>query len=131
MSELIEIAPSRWINPSLHPHETPQLPEDYHKCRGFTAPVKWSGVVSIERPDTLNNGLASADPLCRVLSARNLSFNGRRAIMTLVPYSLVRHFFQVEDEGQIYVSASLRDEHLEFHDRCDFMEWAYYSAPSN
>lgn len=128
---MLEIAPARWIHAGDHPHETPHLPVDYHQCRGFEAPVKWSGVVSIERPDMLNNPLPVADPLCRVLSARNLAFNGRRAIMTLVPYSLVRHYFQAEDEGQIYVAASLREEHLEFHERCDFMEWAYHSGQHN
>lgn len=127
---MIEIAPSKWIQ-EAHPHNTPMLPENYHLGKGFSAPIKWSGVVSIERPDVLNNGVLSDNPLCRVLSARNLSFNGRRAVMTTVPYSLVKRFFQAEDEGQIYVSATLREQHLEFHDRCDFMEWAYNSSPQN
>lgn len=128
---MIEVAPAKWITGEPHPHNTPELPEKYHICRGFTAPVKWSGVVSVERPDILNNPLPVSDPLCRVLSARSVDFNGRRAVMTLVPYSLVKHFFQAEDEGQIFVAASLQDEHLDFHERCDFMEWAYHSGQHN
>lgn len=88
--------------------------------------VTWSGVVSVERPPN-----AAASTPCRVLSARNIEFNGRRAIAVRLPYSAVRHYFQAEDQDQVFVAASLRDEHLQLHERCNFKEWAHHSGFSN
>lgn len=98
----------------------------------FIAAPKWSGVVSIDRPDHLNmQHVPVNERTCRVASARAIEFNGCRAILIHVPWPLVKKYFQSDDEDQVFVAASLRDEHLEFHECADFKEWAHYSAFRN
>lgn len=108
----------------------PALPTAYHA--GYATLPKWAGVVSIERPDLARvSHVPGDDPACRILSARTMEFNGRRAIVTHLPYSAVKHYFQAEDAGQVFVQASLSDEHLQLFERCDFKEWAYFSGLNN
>lgn len=110
--------------------QAPALPTAYHA--GYETLPKWSGVVSIERPDLSRTPhVPGDDPACRVLSARTMEFNGRRAIVTHLPYSAVKHYFQAEDADQVFVAASLHGEHLQLHERCDLKEWAYFSGLNN
>lgn len=108
----------------------PALPTAYHA--GYVAPPTWAGVVSIERPDVTRSAhVPFGDPACRVMSARTAELNGRRAIVTHLPYSQVKHYFKSDDDSQVFVSADLRDEHLQLHERCDIKEWAYFSGRHN
>lgn len=108
-------------------HATPQRALD-----PFTAQQRWAGVVSIDRPDVSRlPHVPFQEPQCRVASARAIEFNGMRAILVHVPYSMVKHFFQSDDEDQVFVAASLSGEHLQFHERADFREWAHFSASHN
>ena len=103
--------------------------------RGKAALNGWSGVVSIERPDALLTKLSPEQAACRVLSARTLEYNGRRAVLCSVPYSMVRQFFMAEDEDLIYHEATVTggtdNAKIQFHGRSNFRGWAYHSGIFN
>ena len=73
---------------------------------------QWEGVVLIERPDMLNMPLDS-DPMCKVVSARTVQFEGKRAINCELPYSMLKDYFESHHGSQCYVEAEFKDGHLE------------------
>lgn len=90
------------------------------------AEATWTGVVMIERPDPsrMPHVPFGDGPMCPVRSARSLAYNGRRAIVTQLPYRMLRHYFQPHDEDHIFVWAQLHGEHLELLERASLKEWA-------
>ena len=73
---------------------------------------QWEGVVLIERPDLINMPLDS-DPMCKVVSARTVQFEGKRAINCELPYSMLKDYFESHHGNQCYVEAEFKDGHLE------------------
>jgi hypothetical protein len=88
--------------------------------------TSWKGVVAVQRPQW-----SGPDAPCRVFSARAIEFNGRRAVLVDVPYSMVAHYFDSDDDETVYVEAEVIDQHLQLHGKSNFKEWAYFSASRN
>ncbi len=88
--------------------------------------ASWSGVVAIERPEW-----PGPDAACKVFSARAIEFNGQRAVLVHLPYSMVSQFFEAGDEDTVYAEATVQGEHLQLHGKTNFKEWAYHSAARN
>jgi hypothetical protein len=93
------------------------------------APV-WKGVVAIERPDLTRAKMATAQPMCKVMSARILA-GGRRAIVTSMPYAMFREKFRLEDGDSIYHYAELTGDHLQIHERASQREYFLHPAQSS
>ena len=72
----------------------------------------WEGVVMIERPNLINVPL-EVDPMCPVVSARTVQFEGKRAISCELPYSVVKDYFESHHTNQCYLEAEFKDGHLE------------------
>lgn len=90
----------------------------------------WKGIVMIIRPDTasLSHG---AEPLCRVVSKRDLDLNGMRAISEKMPYSMFSHYFQNEDGDAVEVYAEFiggDGGHLEFYERATKIDFFLHDA---
>ena len=64
--------------------------------------AKWAGVVMIIRPD-LSKLSEGAAPMVRVLSARLLEQDGKRAIAETMPYEPFAHYFQSDDGDAVEV----------------------------
>lgn len=97
----------------------------------------WKGVVMIIRPDTsrLSHG---AEPVCRVVSKRDLELNGMRAIAETMPYALLSRYFRDDDGDAVEVYAELTGGdggHLEFYERATkrdfFVHEAQVSVPAH
>lgn len=84
-------------------------------------PPQWAGVVRIERPKNVG-----PEDLCRVISARTLTLNGKRAISEMVPYRAVRHVFKAGDKDYVSLYAEFRHGVLELHERADFEDFFNY-----
>lgn len=83
--------------------------------------AKWCGVVMIIRPD-VSQLSESVEPMCRVVSKRDLDMNGRRAVAETLPYAPLAHWFQVDDGDAVEVYAEVTPNgeglhHLEFIER--------------
>jgi len=89
---------------------------------------QWSGVVMIERPN-LTNLSYGTDPQCRVMSARTIQLDGKRAIYCELPYSMLKQYFQSEDGDHCFVEAEFKDGHLEFYkkSKAKLKDWVLYS----
>jgi hypothetical protein len=95
----------------------------------------WEGVVMVERPDVFklpqHIGPMSAytAPMCKVMSARTVQLNGKRAICAYLPYALFKDYFQSEDGDHIFCEAELKDGHLEVYGkaRTNIREWIIHS----
>lgn len=93
--------------------------------------AKWAGVVMIIRPD-LSKLPKGEDPQCRVVSARLLEHDGKRAIAVDLPYAMLAHYFQSDDGDAVEVYAELAGEHLEFYERAskaDFFKVSPVMSP--
>ena len=88
----------------------------------------WDGVVMVERPDPSRTSHDPLEqPLCLVRSARSVALDGRRAIVTEMPLSQVRHYFDSDDEDHVFVRAELHGDHLQLYERCSLVEWVQTS----
>ena len=61
--------------------------------------------------------------MCKVVSARRLEYGGRRAIVTELPYGMLKHYFQIGDGDSVVVYAELKGEHLEFYEKAGIKEF--------
>ena len=87
----------------------------------------WDGAVMLEREDASR----TMTPTVRIMSARSLVLNGRRAIAERVPYGSVKHYFSTKDGDHVFVRAELRDDgHLQLGESCTRSEWAETSHQS-
>jgi hypothetical protein len=86
----------------------------------------WDGVVMLERVDPLKAPHTPfGGPVVRVMSARSLALDGRRAIAETVPYAQVKHYFRSKDGDHVFVRAELREDgHLQLGELCTRREWA-------
>lgn len=101
----------------------------------FRVPT-WTGVVMVERPDPTRTPHVpfSDGPMCPVRSARSLAWNGRRAIVTALPWAMLKQFFTAQDGDHAFVWAELHGEHLELIERASLKEWAetaHVGAPAD
>ena len=89
---------------------------------------QWAGVVMIERPD-ISKLSYGVEPMCRVMSARTLQLNGKRAIYEVMPYNLFSGYFSSDDGDHIFCEAEFKDGHLEVYGRAktNLKEWVLYS----
>ena len=89
---------------------------------------QWEGVVMIERPDISKMPYGSK-PMCRVMSAKTVQLNGRRAICEVLPYELFAHIFTSEDGDHVFCEAGYKEGHLEVFGRArtNLKEWVLYS----
>lgn len=84
----------------------------------------WSGVVMIIRPEWPND-----QDMCKVLSACTIEYGGRRAIGCMVPYGLVRQYFDAFDGEEVHVFAEYKHVpgpqggHLEFYEKASKLEF--------
>jgi len=106
------------------------LQRTQHDLRSPAWRPVWKGVVMLIRTD-LAQCTQGIDTLCQVVSARLITHGGRRAISTKVPYSLVRHYFQVEDGDAVEVYAELMGEHLEFFERASKREFFLHTPETS
>lgn len=88
----------------------------------------WEGVVMVERPDTSKMSYG-VEPVCRVMSARTIQLNGRRAIYELLSYKHFKDYFYADDGDHIFCEAEFKDGHLEVYGRArtNLKEWVLYS----
>jgi len=89
---------------------------------------QWEGVVMIERPD-VSRMSGGAQPMCRVMSARTVQLNGKRAIYCELPYEMFAAFFRSDDGDHIFCEAEFKDGHLEVYGRArtNLKDWVVYS----
>lgn len=101
------------------------MPDD---ARYFHDTGQWQGVVMIERPD-LSNLLLDANPMCNVISARTVQFNGERAIHTQLPYKMLKQYFNASHSDHCFVKAEYKDGHLELYEGQNLVlgDWVLYS----
>lgn len=97
---------------------------------------QWFGVLMVIRPDPSKLSLIQvAPPMARVLSPRLAQLDGRRAIADNVPYDLVKHFFNADDDDHCFVEAEYKDGHLEFYGRPllrpDLKDWVQSSLDAS
>ncbi len=88
----------------------------------------WSGVVMIERPDA-SRAPQDAILVARVISARLVHLNGKRAISCFVPYETVAAYFRSDDGDHIFCEAELKGECLQIwgKSRSTLADWPKYS----
>ena len=88
----------------------------------------WEGVVMIERPDESKMSYGE-EPMCKVMSARTIQLNGRRAIYEVLPYGLFKQYFRSDDGDHIFCEAEFKDGHLEVYGRArtNLKEWVLFS----
>ena len=87
--------------------------------------MMWTGVVMIERPVD-----AEKKTLCRVRSARTILLDARRAIVCDMPYEMLSHYFQSNDEDYVCAYAEYKDGHLQLLDRASRLEFFTLSTPT-
>lgn len=90
----------------------------------------WTGVVMIERPDPSKNSHVPL-PMCLVRSARTVALNGRRAIVTELPLSMLGRYFVAGAGDHAFAWAELHGDHLELLSSASLKEWADYSGPTS
>lgn len=82
----------------------------------------WNGVVMIIRPEWPID-----TDMCKVLSACTIEYGGRRAIGCMVPYGLVRQYFDAFDGQEVHVFAEFKNApnggHLEFYEKASQLEF--------
>ena len=93
----------------------------------------WEGVVMIERPD-LKKLPYGAVPMCRVMSARTVQLQGRRAICETLAYAPFAQYFNSSDGDHIFCEAEYKADghgggHLEVYGRArtNLKEWVIHS----
>jgi len=95
----------------------------------------WAGVVMVIRPDVTKMSFG-AEPMCRVVSARTVQLNGRRAIDCMLPLKMLAHHFTSEDADHIFCEAEFKDNvcpdgggYLEIYGRSKstLQDWVLYS----
>jgi hypothetical protein len=69
----------------------------------------WAGVVMIQRPDLSKMSLGDR-PLCRVMSARTVQFDGRRAIDEWLPYEMFAGYFSSTDGDHIFCESEYKSD---------------------
>lgn len=82
----------------------------------------------IERPD-ISKLSYGVEPMCRVMSARTVQLDGRRAINCELPYSMFAHYFNSDDGDHLFCEAEFKDGHLEVYGkaRTNLKEWVIHS----
>lgn len=88
----------------------------------------WEGVVMIIRPDPSRQS-QGAQLMCKVVSARTVQLNGKRAINCELPYSMFINYFNSTDKDHIFCEAEFKDGHLEIYGqaRTNLKDWVVYS----
>jgi hypothetical protein len=126
---------------AVHCGKEAQLIMDANKAPFAPHEGDWEGVVMVIRPDISKLSRGDLDNVpCKVLSARTVQFNGMRAINTVMPYYMVRHFFQAGDNDHVFVEAEFKDGvnpdgsgHIEFYkrSRATLGDWVRYSMTAD
>ena len=88
----------------------------------------WEGVVMVERPDVSKLPYGE-EPMCRVMSARTMQLNGKRAIFCVLPYSMFKSYFKAGDGDHIFCESEFKDGLLEVYGRArtNLSEWVRFS----
>lgn len=93
----------------------------------------WAGVVMVIRPDVSRLSYG-AQPMCHVVSARTVQFDGKRAIDEWMPYEMFACHFSSDDGDHIFCEAEYKADgmgggFLEVYGRAqtNLKEWVVYS----
>lgn len=107
-------------------HQTPEVPWRNYETEPFIrGSGDWQGVVMIERTEFMSD-----NEKCRVTSGRRLDLGGMRAIVSHLPYGMLKHYFNVEDGDNVCVYAELKNGHLEFYERASLREFLLFDTPN-
>lgn len=104
----------------------------HHELAAPQGIPQWTGVVMIERPDRTRASHVpfAGPPMCTIRSARTVALDGRRAVVTQAPWSMVHKYFSAGDGDHAFAWAELYGEHLELREGASVREWADFSGPN-
>ena len=89
--------------------------------------AQWEGVVAIQRPDVTKMGHGQK-LMAKVVSARTIQLNGKRAIATYVDYALVKKYFDSDSGDHVFVEAEFKDGTIWFFNKTsNLQEWVLFS----